>query len=249
MILYRRPDFSPAAAEEIEAARRRGPHRPLLLTGARILTGDPLLGDIESGDVLVGEQTIYGIGPGLLTAAADDDAIVVDCRDTVITPAVVDLFARHAPRPRRADALGTLVPGGEANLLVLADAGTATIPAAVVRLAAEPAVLGAALDRGEIVHWGGRPRRGREASPPAAVWQVDERRVGTWIDETGFLHQHLDADGRYDETRGGREHAFQGRYRIDGDRIDYQDDLGFWAFGTFTGDVLHHAGYTLRRRP
>jgi hypothetical protein len=56
----------------------------------------------------------------------------------------------------------------------------------------------------------------------------------------------LTADGRYDETRGGRPHAYEGRYWIDGDRIDYLDDLGFWAFGEFRGEELHHAGYAMR---
>ncbi|MGA5444736.1 Atu4866 domain-containing protein [Streptomyces griseoincarnatus] len=48
---------------------------------------------------------------------------------------------------------------------------------------------------------------------------------------TGFLHQELTADGRYDETRGGRTHAHQGRFWIDGDRVDYLDDLGFRRTG------------------
>ncbi|MFZ4245584.1 Atu4866 domain-containing protein [Streptomyces griseoincarnatus] len=48
---------------------------------------------------------------------------------------------------------------------------------------------------------------------------------------TGFLHQELTADGRYDETRGGRTHAYQGRFWIDGDRVDYLDDLVFRAYG------------------
>ncbi|MDG9703495.1 Atu4866 domain-containing protein [Streptomyces sp. DH37] len=55
------------------------------------------------------------------------------------------------------------------------------------------------------------------------------------------------ADGRYDETRGGRPHACRGRYWIDGDRIDYPDDLGFWAVGYFRGDEPHRAGYVMRR--
>lgn len=41
-----------------------------------------------------------------------------------------------------------------------------------------------------------------------------------YVDETGFLHQELTADGRYDETRGGRPHAYQGRFWINGDRIE-----------------------------
>jgi hypothetical protein len=70
-----------------------------------------------------------------------------------------------------------------------------------------------------------------------------------WIDESGFLHQELTPDGRYDETRGGRPHAYQGNFWIDGNRIVYLDDLGFWAYGEFRDGVLHHAGYVLHRAP
>ncbi|WP_245900986.1 Atu4866 domain-containing protein [Prauserella shujinwangii] len=37
----------------------------------------------------------------------------------------------------------------------------------------------------------------------------------------------MDQPERYDGTPGGRPHACQGRFWIDGDRIDYLDDLGF----------------------
>ncbi|MGY1523778.1 Atu4866 domain-containing protein [Streptomyces sp. MN3] len=64
---------------------------------------------------------------------------------------------------------------------------------------------------------------------------------------TGFLRQELTADVRYDETRRGRTHAHQGRFWVDGDRVDYLDDLGFRAYGEFKGDELHHAGYVTKR--
>jgi hypothetical protein len=68
-----------------------------------------------------------------------------------------------------------------------------------------------------------------------------------WTDVNGVVHQELTADGRYDETRGGQPHAYQGSFWINGDRIVYRDDLGFWAYGLFTDGVLHHAGYTFHR--
>ncbi|XMA39898.1 Atu4866 domain-containing protein [Streptomyces albogriseolus] len=89
---------------------------------------------------------------------------------------------------------------------------------------------------------GHRPRTGVPAAPDL----TGSPRVGVWIDVKDFLHQELGADGRYDETRGGRPHAYQGRFWIDGDRIDYLDDLGFWAYGEFKGDELHHAGYVMK---
>lgn len=70
--------------------------------------------------------------------------------------------------------------------------------------------------------------------------------MGTWIDRTGYLHQALDPQGRYDETRAGRRHAWTGQYWVQGDRIVYLDDTGFWAFGEFDGEELHHAGYVMR---
>lgn len=92
---------------------------------------------------------------------------------------------------------------------------------------------------GEFV---GDPEAFAPAPPPST-----SPHLGMWIDSTGFLHQELTADGRYDETRDGRRHAYRGSFQIDGDRIVYRDDLGFWAYGRFAGGVLHHAGYTLTR--
>ncbi|MFJ4188239.1 Atu4866 domain-containing protein [Kitasatospora sp. NPDC089509] len=42
--------------------------------------------------------------------------------------------------------------------------------------------------------------------------------------------------------------AYQGSYWITGNRIDYLDDLGFWAYGEFQDGILHHAGYRFTRR-
>ncbi|WP_307820720.1 Atu4866 domain-containing protein [Streptomyces sp. BSE7-9] len=44
-----------------------------------------------------------------------------------------------------------------------------------------------------------------------------------------------------------RPHARQGRFWIDGDRVDYLDDLRFWAYGEFKGDEPHHAGHVMKR--
>lgn len=84
-------------------------------------------------------------------------------------------------------------------------------------------------------------------SSPAAP--SDSPYVGMWVDESGFLHQELTPGGRYDETRGGRPHAYQGNFWIDGNRIVYLDDQGFWAYGEFRDGVLHHAGYILHPAP
>lgn len=72
--------------------------------------------------------------------------------------------------------------------------------------------------------------------------------VGMWVTEDGRIRHELRADGRYVEARGSREAAYQGRYTITGDHIDYVDDTGFTADGDFIDGVLYHAGMILYRR-
>lgn len=71
--------------------------------------------------------------------------------------------------------------------------------------------------------------------------------VGMWITADGYIRHNLLPNGRYDEARGNRESAYQGRYEIRGNHIDYWDDTGFTAEGTFIDGVLHHAGMILYR--
>jgi hypothetical protein len=71
--------------------------------------------------------------------------------------------------------------------------------------------------------------------------------VGLWVTEDGYVRQELRANGRYDEARGNRQSAYQGRYEIDGDDIRYWDDTGFTADGRFIDGVLHHGGMIMRR--
>lgn len=73
--------------------------------------------------------------------------------------------------------------------------------------------------------------------------------VGMWVTEDGRVRHELLPNGRYDEARGTRESAYQGRYVVTGNHIDYWDDTGFTADGTFVSeDVLHHGGMVLYRR-
>ncbi|MER6824416.1 Atu4866 domain-containing protein [Streptosporangium sp. NPDC000563] len=71
--------------------------------------------------------------------------------------------------------------------------------------------------------------------------------VGMWVTADGHIRQELLANGRYDEARGERESAYTGSYRVLGTRIEYVDDTGFSADGTFDEDVLHHGGYVFHR--
>ncbi|RUR01178.1 Atu4866 domain-containing protein [Labedella endophytica] len=72
--------------------------------------------------------------------------------------------------------------------------------------------------------------------------------LGLWCTFDGHVRQELRADGRYVEARGTREAAYTGRYEIHGDRIEYWDDSGFTADGTFVRGVLHHGGMVMHRR-
>jgi hypothetical protein len=73
--------------------------------------------------------------------------------------------------------------------------------------------------------------------------------VGMWITPDGNIRHELLPNGRYDEARGNRQSAYQGRYEVKGNQIDYWDDTGFTADGTFVShDELHHGGMIFYRR-
>lgn len=72
--------------------------------------------------------------------------------------------------------------------------------------------------------------------------------VGMWITADGHIRHELLANGRYVEARGTREKAYQGRYEVSGNHIEYWDDTGFTADGAFVDGVLYHAGMVLYRR-
>lgn len=71
--------------------------------------------------------------------------------------------------------------------------------------------------------------------------------VGLWVTADRRVRHRLLPNGRYDEARGTRESAYQGRYEVEGDYIRYWDDTGFTADGTFRDDVLYHGGMVFTR--
>ena len=71
--------------------------------------------------------------------------------------------------------------------------------------------------------------------------------VGMWVTADDHIRHELLPNGRYDEARGSKQSAYQGRYVITGNHIDYVDDTGFTADGDFIDGVPHHAGIILRR--
>ncbi len=72
--------------------------------------------------------------------------------------------------------------------------------------------------------------------------------VGLWVTGDGRIRQRLLPNGRYVEARGNNELAYQGRYEVTGDHIEYWDDTGFTADGEFVDDVLYHGGMVMHRR-
>jgi hypothetical protein len=77
---------------------------------------------------------------------------------------------------------------------------------------------------------------------------TEQRYVGMWVTDDGYIRHELLPNGRYDEQRGSRKSAYRGRYVITGDHIDYVDDTGFTADGEFVDGVLHHGGMVFRRQ-
>ncbi|ACZ21357.1 hypothetical protein Sked_14200 [Sanguibacter keddieii DSM 10542] len=92
----------------------------------------------------------------------------------------------------------------------------------------------------QVVVWDGSTA---DLHDPGPDW------VGAWTDPSRGMTQHLSADGRYSETRGGRRDAYTGCFWAHRDWVAYLDDTGFWAFGQRADDVLHHARFVLRRVP
>ena len=194
--------------------------RPVLFTNARVLTMDPLIGTLRGADVLLVGALLVGVGPGIVTAAGDDNAIVVDCTGMTVVPAVVDTIALVGGRGHRSEYVATLTPGNTGDPLVVPDALAPDVAGAVATLLTRPEEVRALVAAGRPVLWSGTDAPGRATAPeagiPAAQDLTGSPRVGVWID---------------------------------GDRIDYLDDLGFWAFGEFRGEELHHAGYAMRLGP
>jgi hypothetical protein len=72
--------------------------------------------------------------------------------------------------------------------------------------------------------------------------------VGMWVTRDGHVRQELLPSGRYDEARGMRRSAYQGRYEVRGNEIFYWDDTGFTADGVFANEnQLSHGGMTFFR--
>lgn len=80
------------------------------------------------------------------------------------------------------------------------------------------------------------------------VGMTAQRYAGLWVTADGQIRHELKSDGRYVEARGNQERAYEGRYWLTGDHIDYRDDTGFTADGDFKDGILYHAGMILYRQ-
>ena len=80
------------------------------------------------------------------------------------------------------------------------------------------------------------------------VGMTAQRYAGLWVTADGHVRHELLSDGRYVEARGNRERAYEGRYWLTGDHIDYQDETGSIAGGDFKDGILYHAGMVLYRQ-
>lgn len=215
------------------------PDEPIRLSvvGGVVLTLDRRHPRIE-GDLLVVDGVIDQLPAPRATEASWP---VVDAHGCHIVPLVVETAEAHEqPDQRYADKCLTVGNGADFAVVKRQVELREVQHALIVR----PSDLVALVLDGRVVAGHSLPLP-RPGDVPLEQIASDDARLAVWIDRTGYLHQALSKDGRYDETRAGRRHAYQGRFWLYGDRIIYLDDQGFWAFGQFAGGELHHAGYVM----
>jgi hypothetical protein len=111
-----------------------------------------------------------------------------------------------------------------------------------------PVILAAAIASGAPAH----NAKAEKKMPPQSTSHHQPQNhayVGMWVTDDGRIRHELLPNGRYDEARGSRQSAYQGRYVVTGNQINYWDDTGFTADGVFVDEnTLHHAGMILRRQ-
>lgn len=191
----------------------------------------------------VEHTALHTDGPVIVDAPGETAAdLTIDARGASVVPLLVESVLGQAGTAS-AGAFD-LVPGNPATFAVLD--GTVSADRITRMLIADPAGLRAVVVDGTVVVRDGAALRPRGTSASGAALATDDPRLGAWRDDRRDMTQHLTSDGRYSETRGGVRDAYTGSFWLDGDRITYLDDTGFWAFGQYHDGVLHHAGFVLR---
>ncbi|MFD2794963.1 Atu4866 domain-containing protein [Promicromonospora vindobonensis] len=205
---------------------------PFVLSGAHVMETPRTLVSRDlhvSGDVFVPGPPERGVA-------------VLAARGAYAVPLMVD--SAVAQRPESQHGAYDLVPGNSATFALIRH----PVSESQVRtmLVVDPDDLAAVYVSGRLEVRDGEATRpvGADLADPA----VRDDWVGTWEDPGRGLQQHLGADGRYAETRGGRANAYTGRYWVRDGRITYLDDSGFWAFGELLDGTLHHAGFVMSRQ-
>jgi hypothetical protein len=69
-----------------------------------------------------------------------------------------------------------------------------------------------------------------------------------WVTKDEHIRQELFPNGRYDEARGTKQSAYQGRCMVTGNHIDYVDNTGFTATGDVIDGVHHDEELVLYRQ-
>lgn len=133
---------------------------------------------------------------------------------------------------------------GAFTLISCSPQSTAEIPAP------EPSVEASATESPAVAPSSQTSNNRQAMNPNQASTEANQSNnpyVGMWVTEDGYIRHELLPNNRYDEARGDRESAYQGRYEITGNRINYWDDTGFTADGEFRDGILYHGGYVFYR--
>lgn len=81
---------SAAMAGLLDRLRQADGTGPVLLHGATVLTMDPRIGDLATGDVLINGSLIEAVGHDLTGRARQQQAVVVDLAGMIVLPGMVD---------------------------------------------------------------------------------------------------------------------------------------------------------------
>lgn len=72
--------------------------------------------------------------------------------------------------------------------------------------------------------------------------------AGLWVTADGQVRHEILPEGRYIDAQGDQERAYEGRYLLIGNHIEYRDDTGFTVSGDFQEGILYRADMVLYRR-